>query len=181
MRASHPFSTRWISGSAADRSRTTFPYSGSRSRNDSGIIANRSGGIPYSIYQKFNQGDIDAALAGFEGAREIVRVSCLNIPAYNLDLYHARTLLMKGDYQGAIDCSAAKALVMRDEDAAAVMKDAYIELHGNEKDFTEYSAKLHRDVAVKVDDFELPDYDGKRHSFSGLKGAVTFIAFWSPT
>jgi hypothetical protein len=128
-----------------------------------------------------NQGEIDEALAGFASAKEVVRISYLNIPAYNLDLYHARTLVLKGDYQGAIDVFAAKALVMGDEDAATEMKAAYSKLHGSDDGYAAYSKKLHRDVAVKVDGFELPDSDGKRHTFAGLKGDVTFIAFWSPT
>ena len=128
-----------------------------------------------------NQGEIDEALNGFSNAKEVVKVSYLNIPAYNLDLYYARTLAMKGDYQGAIDVFAAKALVMGDEDAAAGMKAAYSKLHGSDDGYAAYSKKLHKDVAVKIDGFELPDYDGKRHAFASLRGEVTFIAFWSPT
>jgi peroxiredoxin len=47
--------------------------------------------------------------------------------------------------------------------------------------YTAFATALHRSITKPVDDFELPDYDGKRHRFSDLRGRATLLAFWFPT
>jgi hypothetical protein len=88
---------------------------------------------------------------------------------------------MKGDHRAAAEKLAADALVMRDERALTDLKKAYVGVNGSEKGFDEYAARMHRDIAKDVGDFELGDFNGARHRLSDLRSEVTLLAFWFPT
>lgn len=128
-----------------------------------------------------NLGQIDEALGDFAKADGLVRRSYVDIPEYDLNLYWGKTLLMKDDYQAAIDRFSGEGLVMRNEEALAGLKEAYVGIHKNESGFDAYTTTLHRSVAKTMDDFELSDYEGERHRFADLRSDVTLVAFWFPT
>jgi hypothetical protein len=132
-------------------------------------------------WARANQGEIDAALGDFAGADSIVWHSYLGTPDYDLNLRWGKTLMMKGDYQGAIDRFATDALIMRNDEALAGLKDAYVALHKSESGFDAFAAQMHRSIAKPAADFGLADYEGAAHRFSDLKGDVTLLAFWFPT
>ncbi len=132
-------------------------------------------------WARANQGETDEALADFAAADKLVRRSMFDRPEYNLNTYWAKTSLMKGDYQAAIDRCAIDALVMKNKDALAGLKTAYAGLNGSEDGFDAYTKDLHKKIAPPVEDFELADYDGKSHKYGDLKGQVTLLAFWFPT
>lgn len=144
-------------------------------RNRKGMLLVKDG------WARANQGEVDEALVDFAAARDLIRRSYLDVPEYDLNLYWASTLIKKKDFEAAIALLAVEALVMRGDQAAARLKEAYVGIHGDDSGYDTYAAKLHRKVAKTIEDFELPDYDGKRHRLSSLKNKVTLVAFWFPT
>jgi hypothetical protein len=132
-------------------------------------------------WARANMGEVDQALADFAKADGLVKRSMFDRPDYDLNEYWAKTSIMKGDYQAAIDRCAIDALVMKNDDAFAGMKEAYVGLHGNDAGFDKYASALHKKIAKPMEDFELSDYDGKSHKYGDLKGQVTLLAFWFPT
>lgn len=132
-------------------------------------------------WARVNEGEIDAGLADLARADELVPRSYVGTLEYDLGLYRAKALMMKGDWAAAIDRFAAEALVMRNEEALAGLRKAYAALYKDEAGFDAWAAKLHRDVARTAEDFELADYDGRRRRFSDLRADVTLLAFWFPT
>lgn len=132
-------------------------------------------------WARANQGEIDAALVELAQADTLVPHSYVGTAEYGLDLYRAKTLIMKGDFEGAMDQFAVEALIMRNADAFAGMRKAYALLHGDTTGFDEYASEVHRSVARTMEDFRLSGYDGTTASFSDLRGDVTLLAFWFPT
>ena len=65
-------------------------------------------------------------------------------------------------------------------DRCGMMK-AYTAKNGGKEGFDQYAKKLHVEIAPQVDQFELPDYDGKRVKYADIRGDVTLLAFWFPT
>jgi tetratricopeptide (TPR) repeat protein len=132
-------------------------------------------------WARANQGEVDQAIADFAKADQLVEHSFIGTADYNLNLYWGEALLMKGDHRAAAEKLAADALVMRDERALTDLKKAYVGVNGSEKGFDEYAARMHRDIAKDVGDFELGDFNGARHRLSDLRSEVTLLAFWFPT
>ena len=128
-----------------------------------------------------NMGMIDEALSHFEMTSMKLNRSFVGVPDYDIGLYYANTLLMKGDYEAAINMFAPEALIMQNEKAIAGLKDAYTKWNGSNAGYDEYAAKLHVRIAPKIADFELPGYDGKRFKYADIRGDVTMLAFWFPT
>lgn len=144
--------------------------------------ANRKGMLLVrDSWARANLGDIDEALAGFEDAAGYVRHNYLGIPGYDLDRYRARTLMMKGRCREAIDRFARDALVRGDAEAMEGLREAYRCMNGSAEGYDDFAARLHREVAKKIDDFELPGFDGVRRRYADLAGDVTLVIFWSPT
>jgi tetratricopeptide (TPR) repeat protein len=132
-------------------------------------------------WARANQGEIDAALADMAKADGLVPKSYVGAMEFDLGLYHPKVLMMKGDYEGAIERFATEALVMGNEEALAGLKEAYAALRKDGSGFDAYAAKLHRNIAKAIEDFELADYEGARRRFSDLRADVTVLAFWFPT
>ncbi len=132
-------------------------------------------------WARANQGQLDEALMDFAEADGLIPRYYFDIPEYNLDIYWAKTLLLKKEFQSAIDQFAMSGLVMRNEEALAGLKEAYAGIHGSESGFETYADDLHVRIAQKIDDFEMPDYEGKRHRFFDLRSDVTLLALWFPT
>jgi hypothetical protein len=70
---------------------------------------------------------------------------------------------------------------MRSEEAMAGLEKAYVGKNGSEDGFEAFAGKLHAKIAPTVDEFELPDYEGKRNKYADIRGDVTLLAFWFPT
>jgi hypothetical protein len=132
-------------------------------------------------WARANLGDPDGALAVFAAANELVPRYYFDIPEYDLYVHWGRTLIMKGDFDTAIDRFALNALVMQNEDALAGLKEAYAGAHGSGDGFDAWAAELHLEIAPVLDDFEMPDYAGNRHRFSDIQGDVTLLTLWFPT
>jgi len=130
-----------------------------------------------------NLGQVLEALTGFTEAGKSIGRSYVGVLDEDIGLHWAKTLLMAGDYAGAIEKFAPEALIMRNEDALAGMKEAYAKKNGGgDRDgFDDYLQKLHVKIAPKVKDFALPTYDGKRVKYADARGEVTLLAFWFPT
>jgi tetratricopeptide (TPR) repeat protein len=143
--------------------------------NRSGMVAGKD------AWALANLGRADEAMAGFETAGKTLNRSYIGVLDYDIGLYWAKTLLMEGDYDGAIDRFAPEALIMGDEDALAGLKKAYVGKNGGEDGFAAFAGKLHAAVAPRVKEFELPDYQGERNEYGDIKGEVTLLAFWFPT
>jgi hypothetical protein len=144
-------------------------------KNRKGMLATKDG------WAKANTDKVEAALADFVAAGGLINRNYLDIPDYDLNLHWANTLLKTGDYGGAIEKFAPDALIMGNDEALEGLKKAYVGKNGGEAGFDDYTQKLHRKIAKNVDDFELPDYEGKKHRFSDLRGEVTLLSFWFPT
>jgi tetratricopeptide (TPR) repeat protein len=128
-----------------------------------------------------NLGSVDDALVLFAQAGKTIKRSYIGVPDYDIGLHWANTLLMNGDYDGAMEMFAVEALVMGNEDAREGLKKAYVGKMGNETEFDKYADRLHREIAKSVVDFELPDYEGTRMKYADIRGDVTLLAFWFPT
>jgi tetratricopeptide (TPR) repeat protein len=126
-------------------------------------------------WARANQGEIDEALADFAKADNLIPRYYFDMPEYYLNTYWARVLMMKGNYEAAIGRFATDGLIMRNEEALAGLKEAYVGLHGSESGFEVYSTRLHRSIARTIDDFEMADYKGERHRFSDLRSDVTLL------
>lgn len=128
-----------------------------------------------------NQGEVAAALDGFERAKGMVRVSYIGIPAYGLNDYWGRTLLDHGDANGAMDILAPGALIANDEEAIERLKAAYASVHGGMDGYDSWARSQRAAIAPTADDFDLPDTTGTHHTFYSLRGEVTLLNFWRPT
>ena len=132
-------------------------------------------------WARANQGEIDEALVDFAKADKLIPRYYFGMPEYDLNLYWGRALTMKGDFEAAVGRLETYGLIMRNEEALAGLKDAYIGLHGSEVDYEAWAAEHRRSIATTIDDFEMPDYKGGRHRFSDLRSDVTLVSLWFPT
>jgi hypothetical protein len=132
-------------------------------------------------WARANLGEVDEALADFAEADKLIRRSFVGVPEYDLNLYWANTLMMKGEFRDAAGRYAADALVMGNEDALTGLKKAYAKTNGSEDGFKAYASNLHKSIAKPMKGFSLADYSGKRHEYAAIKGDVTLVAFWFPT
>jgi tetratricopeptide (TPR) repeat protein len=128
-----------------------------------------------------NQGQVDEALADFARADAQIPRYYFDIPEYDLNVYWARALIMKGEFEAAIERLATDALVMRNEAALAALEEAYVGARGSDDGYEAFARELHSSVARTIDDFEMPVYEGTWHRFSDLQGDVTLLTFWFPT
>lgn len=134
-----------------------------------------------SGWAQANLGQVDEALAVFARADSMIPRYYFDIPEYDLGVYWGNTLVKKGDFEAAIEHFAKNGLIMRNEDAMAGLRKAYVGIHGNENGFEAYSDELHLTVSSTIDDFEMNDYEGNRRRFSDLRGDVTLLSLWFPT
>lgn len=132
-------------------------------------------------WARANQGQLDEAMADFAKADKLIPRYYFDLPEYDLNLYWGRALTMKGDFEAAIEKLETYGLIMRNEEALAGLKEAYIGLHGGGSDYEAWAAEHHRSIATTIDDFEMPDYQGKRRRFSEIRGDVTLVSLWFPT
>jgi hypothetical protein len=143
-------------------------------KNRQGMVLVKDG------WAQANLGQIDQALAVFAQADKLIPRFYFDIPEYDLDIYWGKTLLEKKEYQAAIDMVDMSALIMGHDKAKDILKKSYAGLHGD-SGFEAFAADLNIKIAPAAPDFEMPDYDGTRHSFNDLRDDVTMVALWFPT
>jgi tetratricopeptide (TPR) repeat protein len=132
-------------------------------------------------WARANLGEVDEALADFVEADKRIPRYYFDIPEYDLYVYWGNTLMMKGDFEAAIDRFAFNGLVMQNDAAMAGLKRAYAGQHGSEEGFNAYAKQLHRKIARTIHDFEMPNYAGDRFRFADIQEKVTLLSLWFPT
>jgi tetratricopeptide (TPR) repeat protein len=132
-------------------------------------------------WARAHQGELDAALADFAAADQLIPRYYFDVPEYELYIYWGRTLIMKGEFEAAIERLATQGLILRNEKALTGLREAYVGMHGGVSGYEEYEVQLHRSIARPIDDFEMADYEGIRRRFSDLRGDVTLLTLWYPT
>lgn len=132
-------------------------------------------------WARANLGEIREALDDFAEADRLVPRYYFDVPEYDLNVYWARTLMMSGDFEKAVERLAMQALVLRNKEALAALKRAYSGMRGGDAGYDAYADSLHHSVARTIEDFEMTDYQGGRLRFSNLRGDVTLLTFWFPT
>jgi tetratricopeptide (TPR) repeat protein len=132
-------------------------------------------------WARANQGQIAEAEADFAKADKLIPRYYFDLPEYDLNLYWGRTLIMKGDFSAAIGRLETYGLIMRNEEALPALTEAYVGLHGSGVSYDDWVAEHHRSIATTIDDFEMPDYQGKRQRFSEIRSDVTLVSLWFPT
>lgn len=144
--------------------------------------ANRAGMVAgKDAWALANLGKVDEALEQFATTESTLNRSYVGVQDYGIGGHWANALLMKGDYDAALERFAPEALIMGDEAALEGFKKAYVGKHGKEEGFEKFARKMHVEIAPKVKGWELPDYGGARVKFADIKGGVTLLAFWFPT
>jgi len=128
-----------------------------------------------------NLGQAHEALVEFAEAGKSIGRSYVGVLDEDIGFHWAKTLLQASLYDDAIEKFAPEALIMQNEEAFAGLKKAYAIKNGGDDGFDEFVKKLHFEIAPKVKEFELPDYNGKRVKYADARGDVTLLAFWFPT
>jgi hypothetical protein len=166
----------------ADTYRAEHPNNGLSEEDLTNAVNERVGMLLVKdAWARANQGEVDEALMDFARADGMIPRYYFDIPEYGLNVHWANTLMMKGEFERAIDLLSMDALVMRNEEALAALKQAYIGAYEGGSDFEAWADDLHRQVARKLDEFEMPDYQGERHAFADLRDEVTLVTLWFPT
>jgi tetratricopeptide (TPR) repeat protein len=132
-------------------------------------------------WARANQGETEQALADFARAAPLIPRYYFDLPEYDLNVYWGKVLIMRGDFEGAIEKLETAALIMRNDEALSGLRDAYVGIHGTESGYEEWSAAHRPSIATTIGDFEMPDYGGKRHRFSDIRSDVTLVSLWFPT
>ena len=95
--------------------------------------------------------------------------------------YWGLALLKTGDFDQALEKLAPEAVMGGDEEALHGLKEAYVARSGGEQGFEEYVWRTREELAPRIADFTLPDYEGTPLALSSLQGKVILLAFWFPT
>ena len=122
-----------------------------------------------------------AALNDFAEADSLLWKTYLGVPDVPLDLFWGETLAAAGRPEQALDRLTRPALILGDEDALVLYWRLYAEVHGGEAGFAEHARRQRERLARTLDDFTLPDYDGRRHDWCDIRGRATLLSFWYPT
>lgn len=128
-----------------------------------------------------NTGDHKEALDLFESAGERAELDYFDTPEGMLNIYWGKTLMMKGDSEGALEKLLPMTLWAGSESAEKAVKELFEKGGGCADDFDDYLYKNRLKHAREIDDFAAADYEGQRHESDTLMGKVTLVAFWFPT
>jgi tetratricopeptide (TPR) repeat protein len=124
----------------------------------------------------------DDALATFEQAADCVTFNYVGVPLSDINVYWAKTLLKKGDYEAAMARIAPDAIFQDANSANEVFKEAYLASGGSEGNYEKARAEWHARLAKPMpEDFTAYTYDGEPVDYSSAKGEVTLLAFFFPT
>jgi len=138
--------------------------------------------LPYLGWAHYNQGRTDEALELFEQA-DAERVNdYVGVSLQPLDRFWASALLREGDAAAALERVSRDAVFGDRDQAMPVFRQAWAAVNGSEDGLDEQLWQARQRLARSIDDFTLPDYDGRQHSLSDLRrGKVLLLAFWFPT
>jgi len=96
--------------------------------------------------------------------------------------YLGRALAMSGRRDEAERVLVVEALYGDDAAARDTLRSGFTGARGSDEGFDAYLDEARMRLARVVDDFTLPDYEGRPRSFSQLRnGEVTLLSFWFPT
>lgn len=123
----------------------------------------------------------DEGIEVFKEAADKTLRDYLGLPMNELNTYWAKTLIEKGDFAGAMEVIAPDAVMGGRENALELLKRAYISVNGSDKGYEDFLWAKRLELARLVENFSLPDYQGRELKFSELQGDVTVLTFWFPT
>jgi hypothetical protein len=126
-------------------------------------------------------GQTEAGLARFEEGSEFVSVTAAGFTYTEYPTNWAKTLTRTGDHKKAIEIAAPRAVILGDEGALSVLKEAYLAGGGSDDGFEGYVEETRHRIARTVPTFAAADYSGDMKQYGGLKGKVTLLTFWFPT
>ena len=138
--------------------------------------------LPYLGWAHYNQGRTDEALELFEQADAERVDDYVGVSPQPLDRFWASALLREGDAAAALERVSRDAVFGDRDQAMPVFRQAWAAVNGSEDGLNEQVWQARQRLARPIDDFTLPDYDGRQHSLSDLRrGKVLLLAFWFPT
>ena len=139
--------------------------------------------LAYEAWALYNQGKIEAAFTRFAEADAVGSVTYLGVPNNPLYTFWGRAALAEGDIDKAVELLGAQTLFGQDRSSSeAYLREAYAAKNGNDEGFDEFLWATRNQLAKKVDDFTLLDYEGDPVSLTDVgTDKVTLLAFWFPT
>ena len=130
----------------------------------------------------FNLGEHEPAFQRFGEVAAAGIVGYLGMPNTPLYRYWGRAALRDGDLEKAIELLGAEAIFGENRAAAEpYLREAFAARSGGAEGYEEFLWATRSRLAKGVDDFELPDYDGRPHRLFDRSGRVTLLAFWFST
>ncbi len=121
------------------------------------------------------------ALEVFEAAAPLSQTNYLGVPSTELFAFWGRTSLAQGDAERALELLGPTAVLGDNDEAFEAYREAYIAVHEDEAGFEDFLWSARQDLAMVIDDFELPDYQGALNRLGDTRGKVVFLSFWFPT
>jgi hypothetical protein len=139
--------------------------------------------LAYEGWAAYNLGDTELAFARFSASDDVGSVSYLGVPNTPLYVFWGRAALAEGELDSAIELLGAEAAFGNDSASAEIhLREAYVAKNGDEEGFDEFLWATRNELATRVDDFTLHDYQGNPVSLSDVSAdKVTLLAFWFPT
>jgi len=139
--------------------------------------------LAYDGWALYNLGDTELAFERFADGEAVGSVSYLGVPSTPLYTFWGRAALAEGDFDKAIELLSEVTLFSADASRAEpYLRQAYSAKNGDEEGLDEFLWATRNELAKKVDDFTLPDFEGNEINMAeASNGKVTMLAFWFPT
>ncbi len=129
-----------------------------------------------------NLGRVEEALELFEAADRVTPRSYLGVPDSDLPVFWGRTLLARGEHEGAIELLAPAAIFGATEGAMEALRESYTAREGSDAGFDDYLWQSRQRHARVIDDAMIADYDGRLRSLADIRqDRAMLLAFWFPT
>jgi hypothetical protein len=137
--------------------------------------------LAYKGWALCNLGRDEEGFSLFEEAAPLNEESYVGVPGTPLNVFWGKALVQRGEYDQAMALLLPDATFGDSAHALPALREAYVAVNGDDGTFEEHLWSARQEMARKVDDFTLPDYDGTPHTLSGFNGDVVLLAFWYPT
>jgi len=125
---------------------------------------------------------LDEAMEVLAAAREVTATNYIGLPETELNVYQAKAEIKAGRLEEAQQLLEPDAVMGGDAEAMAQLRKVYATINGSEQGFDEYLDAARQRLAVPVDSFSLPTYEGETIDFGSFtSGKATLLAFWFPT
>ena len=127
------------------------------------------------------KGELDEALNAFADAEKSITFNFAgNVYGEFRDSW-ASALLQKKDYSKAMEVLTPDAVFLSKPSSLELYKEAFVAAGNKESQLAAHIERQRKELARKVPEFTVFDYQGNPANFSDLKGEVTLLAFWFPT